>query len=175
LRRELRKYPGVATPDGPTVAALVQALIGDELPAVNVDVIGVGASVYDILTTVRGLPVAGINVGEGSKARDRSGKLGFLNLRAEAYWKLREALDPDLGHGLALPPDRELLADLCAPKWSLTARGIQVESKEDIKKRLGRSTDCADAVVLAHYFVPPVKPPAAAPVGTTRQSTWRGR
>jgi hypothetical protein len=36
--------------------------------------------------------------------------------------------------------------------------GIQVEDKDDIVKRLGRSPDCADAVVLA------AMPPTTAPV-----------
>jgi hypothetical protein len=40
--------------------------------------------------------------------------------------ELREALDPDQpdGSAIALPPDPELRADLCAPTWKLTARGI---------------------------------------------------
>ncbi|HEV3151304.1 MAG TPA: terminase, partial [Acidobacteriaceae bacterium] len=43
----------------------------------------------------------------------------------------------------------ELLSDLTAPRWAMTMQGIKVEPKEDIVKRLGRSPDCADAVVLA--------------------------
>jgi hypothetical protein len=64
---------------------------------------------------------------------------------------VREALDPDSGQDIALPPDRDLRADLTAPRWSITARGIQVESKEEIRKRIGRSPDAGDAVMLAHY------------------------
>jgi hypothetical protein len=48
-----------------------------------------------------------------------------------------------------LPMDRELLGDLTAPKWTNTTSGVKIESKEDIKKRLGRSTDCGDAVAMA--------------------------
>ena len=73
------------------------------------------------------------------------------NVRAEAYWGLREALDPVKGDNLTLPDDPELLADLVAPHWKLSASGIQIESKDEIKARLGRSPDCGDAVVLAHY------------------------
>jgi hypothetical protein len=43
------------------------------------------------------------------------------------------------------------MADLVAPQWKITASGIQIESKDDIKKRLARSPDCGDAVVLANY------------------------
>jgi hypothetical protein len=42
-----------------------------------------------------------------------------------------------------------LLADLCAPRWKLTPQGIRVELKEETRKRLGRSPDRADAVILA--------------------------
>jgi len=48
-----------------------------------------------------------------------------------------------------------LLSDLTAPRWTMTMQGIKVEPKEDIVKRLGRSPDCADAVVLA-ILRPPV-------------------
>ncbi len=57
-----------------------------------------------------------------------------MNKRAELYWKLREALEPDNLHAIVLPPDAKLLADLAAPRWRLTPRGVQVESKIDIVK-----------------------------------------
>ncbi|MHB0874561.1 MAG: terminase [Anaerolineae bacterium] len=144
----LQKHAGRTTPDGGSVAALAMAAAAGTVATINVDVIGVGASAYDTLRANK-LPVVAINVAAGSDALDHSHQLGFVNLRAELYWRMREALDPEKGDGLALPPDPELLADLCAPRWELRARGIQVEAKEDIVKRLGRSTDCGDAVVLA--------------------------
>jgi hypothetical protein len=62
-------------------------------------------------------------------------KLRFVNKRAEAYWRFREALDPDQEGGsvIALPPDDELKADLCAVHWELAANGIKLEPKIDIK------------------------------------------
>ena len=50
-----------------------------------------------------------------------------------------------------LPPDTELEEDLCTPCWSMRTNGIKIESKEDIKKRIGRSPDCADAVTLSWF------------------------
>ncbi|HUT20574.1 MAG TPA: terminase, partial [Anaerolineae bacterium] len=45
-----RKWPGVMTPDGPSVAALVLSELGDTTETgINVDVIGVGSAVYDAL------------------------------------------------------------------------------------------------------------------------------
>jgi len=144
---ELKCYPGASTPDGQAVAAL--ALANRQGRAViNVDVVGVGASVYDHLKRIAE-KIVPINGASGSMATDKSGQLRFVNLRAELWWKLREALDPANGMGLCLPPDRALLADLCAPTWQLTHRGIQIESKEDIKARLGRSPDRGDAVAYA--------------------------
>ena len=72
--------------------------------------------------------------------KTKDGALGFANKRAEVWWKFREGLDPDQPDGsvIALPPDPELRADLCAPTWKLTARGVLLESKDDIRKRLGR-------------------------------------
>jgi hypothetical protein len=144
---ELDKHAGTSTPNGPAVAALVARSARDDC-TINVDVIGVGSAVYDALCAQDGINVRGINFAERSSGCDKSGKLRFVNLRAEYYWKFREALDPETGDDIALPPDSQLLSDLCAPKWSLTVRGIKIEDKEEIKKRLGRSPDSGDAVVL---------------------------
>jgi hypothetical protein len=147
---QLVKVPGAETPDGPTAAALVLAHHSGSA-TVNVDVIGVGGSVYDVLKDGRGLDVVPVNNAEASDLRDKSGKFRLVNVRAASYWSLREALDPTSGQALALPPDRELLADLTAPRWKVTASGILIEAKEDIIRRIGRSPDCGDAVVLAHW------------------------
>src|SRR5262249_39506396 len=77
--------------------------------------------------------------------------LKFYNPRAEDWWRFREELDPnqEFGSSMALPPDQQLKAELASPRWELTPRGIKVEEKAEIIKRLGRSTDCADACVQA--------------------------
>jgi hypothetical protein len=145
--------PGVETPTGPAVAALVQrearALPAKAEPAIFVDVIGIGASAYDSL---EGSPwqVEAVNVGAGSKDSDRSGRLQFGNLRAEKWWKFREALDPDHGDGLSLPEDPDLLTELCSPRYTVRSGKIWIESKDEVRERIGRSTDRADAVILAH-------------------------
>lgn len=142
------KLPPSMTVSGTAVAAKVLEAT-HRGAAINIDVIGVGASVYDALDAMSIENIHGLNGSEKSEARDRSGRLGFANKRAEWWWRMREALDPEHGDHLALPDDPELTADLAAPRWKLTARGIQVESKEDIIKRLRRSPDKGDAAVYA--------------------------
>lgn len=145
----LEKHPGIATPDGPAVAALLASDVVAEVP-IGIDIIGIGSSGYDTLK-YQDANVIAVNFGEGTTERDRSGKFKLRNVRAAAYWALREALDPVHGDDLALPPDPELFADLIAPRWKVTVAGILIEDKEEIKARLGRSPDCADAVVIGHY------------------------
>ena len=152
---ELKKSPGIQTPDGESVAVLV-AQEWQPGAGVNLDVIGVGTAAYDATVKYK-IPVNGVNNAEASTKTDRSGKFKFINRRAEAYWQFRESLDPVTGVDICLPPDPELKADLCAPRWKLTVRGIQVESKDDIIARLKRSPDCGDATVLAS-MLPPAPP-----------------
>lgn len=141
--------PGQSTPNGQAVATLVMNMRRDDA-TVNIDIGGVGTSPYDVLAEKIGMKAVAMNGAEGSDARDKSGQLAFVNARAEWYWKLREALDPVGGDELAIPPDPELLADLTTPRWKLTARGIQIEAKEEIIKRIKRSPDKGDSLVYAH-------------------------
>jgi len=151
----LQKHPGRDTPDGQEVFRLVQSALAPNPKAiVNVDVIGVGASVYDLCRAGGQWNVKPFNAAASCDKRDRAGVLKFRNMRAYAWWHLREALDPVHGDGIALPPDPELLADLTAPRWSMTLSGVLVEAKEDVADRLKRSTDCGDAVVMAAIPAP---------------------
>lgn len=159
------QVPGSQTPDGPSAAAFALEGAGPQT-RFNVDVIGVGASAFDHLRTARGEGrVCAVNASEGTDEMDRAATLGFRNVRALMWWRMREALDPANGQEIALPPDDELLEDLAAPTWKLTALGIQVEGKDEIRKRLGRSTNVGDAVVQTEY-TPPVEAPRT--VTTTR-------
>ena len=113
---------------------------------------GYGGPMYEHLTS-NNVEVYRYKGAESSTRRSRDGQLKFKNKRSAAIWAMREALDPGQpgGSPIALPPDPRLVADLTAPTWKLTPNGVQVESKEDVCKRLGRSTDRGDAVVMAWY------------------------
>lgn len=145
-------YPGTATPDGPKVAGYTIAELRDSAP-IHIDVIGVGASPYDFLNQM-GVQVYGVNVSESARGVDRSGKLRFFNLRTELWWRMREALDPSANNGIALPDDKRLLADLCAPLWRVQGKTVYVESREQIETRIHRSPDWASAYILALIDTP---------------------
>lgn len=147
-------YPGKETPDGPAVAGQVIAAKRDGAP-IHIDVIGVGSSPYDFLRDTQ--QTIGVNVAEASFSRDRSGTLSFFNLRSELIWRVREALDPTNNTGIALPPDKKLLGDLCTPKWSLSGKKIKVQSREEIVKELGKSPDYLSALALALIDTPKLK------------------
>ena len=75
----------------------------------------------------------------------------FANARAEAAWRLRDALE---ARKLPLPPDESLHEELLAIEWGVDAQGrIAIEAKDDIKARLRRSPDRADAVILLAWEV----------------------
>ncbi len=118
-----------------------------------VDVIGIGAGVVDRLRE-EGMAADGFNASAASSKKDATGELGFVNARAAAWWNLRDLLDPSRGADICLPPEDRLTGDLTAPHWKVMSGGrIQIESKDDIRKRIGRSTDDADAVVMALWTV----------------------
>jgi len=127
-------------------AGRVAAVLGKD--KANVDVIGIGAGVVDRLRE-QGFDAVGVNFGAGTDRTDKSGEVEMLNVRAAAWWGMRERLMED---EIALPIDDELTGDLVAPRYGYTSSGkLKVESKDDIRKRLGRSPDAGDAVVLAYY------------------------
>jgi hypothetical protein len=118
-----------------------------------VDVIGVGAGVYDRLKE-KGLKPAPYTGAGKTKGRDRSRQYGFANVRSEAYWRLRELLDPEYEPTLALPPDDLLISDLTTPRWEITTGippKIKIENKDSVVERLGRSPDRGDAVAASLY------------------------
>jgi len=117
-----------------------------------VDTIGIGAGVVHRLREL-GFPVDGFIANSGTELTDKSGLVRFANWRAAAWWLFREMLEPDGKFGVCLPPDTDetdLIGDLTAPTYKVMSNGkILVESKESVRKRLGRSTDYADAVIMA--------------------------
>jgi hypothetical protein len=134
-----------------TVGRVKGHLDSDPQARAMVDVIGIGAGVLDRLRE-QGCRAEAFNASAGTRNKDATGELGFANVRSAALWLMREILDPSGDPDVALPPDDELLGDLTAPKWKILSGGkIAVESKDEIRKRIGRSTDAGDATVQAFW------------------------
>lgn len=109
----------------------------------SVDDSGLGGGVTDRLVE-QGVDVVPYIAGESPFDKER-----FLNRRAETWWAIREALQRG---EISLPPDDQLAADLTNIKYTYTSKGqIKLESKDDVKKRLGRSPDRGDALAIALY------------------------
>ena len=122
--------------------------VADRLKAINikVDAIGLGEGVWRDLER-EGYPVTPMVGGASPLDESRN----YRNQRAEIYWQFRERLQENRAW---LPDYPELIAELGTIRYSQTASGqtVQVESKKDIKKRLGRSPDLADACVYAFAY-----------------------
>lgn len=125
----------------------IEALRKTKATVAKVDVIGIGAGVVDRLEEQR-YPVQEMNSSEAAYDNER-----FVNKRAEWYWALRERFQSG---DIAIPPDDELASQLASLKYKFDSRGrIQIESKEEMRKRGLPSPDKADALMLA--FAPSVK------------------
>ncbi len=123
----------------------------DELDELSVDIIGLGSGVYDRLDEL-GYDVIGVNV--GSSPTDDEAKEKFYNLRAEVFWNLRTLFKPNREgkSEISIPDDKELIQELQAITYKFSSeKKIRIESKDEIKKKIGRSPDKADALSLAFF------------------------
>jgi phage terminase large subunit len=113
-----------------------------EIGDVCVDSIGIGAGVVDKLLS-DGIDCRGVNVSEAPSIKGQ-----HLNLRSELWESCKlwfEGLD------VVIPNDEQLIAELCSVRYSFSSTGkVKVESKDDIRRRLGNnaSPDAADALIL---------------------------
>lgn len=132
------------------VANLLTNIIGEFKPArVFLDLGNTGAGVYDMLVD-RGFSkvVRGVNFGAKAINDDR-----YFNKRAEMWDLAAQWLKSELP--VQLVQDDELIDDLCSVNKNYDNKGrLQLESKDKIKERSGRSPDKGDAFVLT--FAEPV-------------------
>lgn len=134
--------------------------------AVSIDTIGEGAGTYARIVEIceesngRLDPEAVISCKysewgdfDPNNLTDVTGQYHFANMRAYLFWAVRDWLDPDKGSNAMLPPGGSILEEATEIKWSFHSNGkIIIEPKDDIKERLGHSTDEFDA--LANTFHP---------------------
>jgi hypothetical protein len=140
---------------------VIEAIRETGATSVKVDSIGIGWGVAGRLTEVgkegkHSAKIHPVNVSEKSTEPDR-----FPRLRSQLWWKVGRQLSEDRGWDLSqlVEDDRErLVTQLTAPKYWMDSSGrIVVEPKDETRKRLGRSPDNADALLLA-FYTPPLSP-----------------
>lgn len=131
--------------------AIVDKLSGTKNASIGVDAIGVGLGLASQLKR-QNYNIVAIKTSRSSKKKDRSGVFTFLNLRAEMWWRLREALDPMNPYPIGLPSDTKLRTELTSVKYERTPNDhLKIEDKNRIRERLGRSPDIADALTMALF------------------------
>jgi hypothetical protein len=135
----------------------VARIIREDKPAkVFVDSTGMGIGIVDRLHEQGYDEVVGVNFA-GKPVEpptlDETGKPGGgpANRRAELYQNLKTALEARL----QLPDSDSLHGDLTSVGYRYDSSGrLLLESKDDVRKRLGGSPDEADAVALT--FAEPI-------------------
>jgi hypothetical protein len=121
----------------------IRRIIDKERPAkVCIDCIGVGAGIVDRLLELGYDCVEGVNVARSANDKDK-----FRNLRAELWHDMREWLAQDLP--VQIPDSDELLGDLTSLGYKFDSSGrLQIESKDELRKRGMKSPDCADSLAI---------------------------
>lgn len=122
------------------------------IEAFAVDEIGVGAGVVDRLRELE-YQVIAVNSSEKSSEADK-----YYNVRAEVYGRGAEMFRD--GNVSLLPEDTELMEQLSWAKYKVIKSNglIQIEAKEDIKKRYSKSPDYADSYLNGLWAIGKVKP-----------------
>lgn len=133
--------------DGPDLAGAVTKWLLDhresprEKPLVRVDVIGIGASAFDVLRRSKEIEAVAVNSSETANDPEK-----FANVRAEMHFSVTAWLEA----GGALCPTERLEGELAAAEYSFDGSGrYVVEGKKSLKARLGRSPDGGDALGLS--------------------------
>jgi hypothetical protein len=142
---------------------------------VKIDSIGVGWGVAGLLEEWglegrHNSEVWAVNVAQAAYDRDQ-----FANQRAEMWWTARELLQPNEEgeQELALEVDHQTAAQLAAPSYRSNSTGrLQIESKDEMRKRGVGSPDRAEAILLALFEPPRHEIPAVAPLSITGQNSW---
>lgn len=136
------------------VAGMLIKPLSNKRTMAFIDTIGEGAGVYSRLQELGYENAVSCKNSEGADGlNDVTGVYEFVNMRAYLYWAVRDWLDPKNKNNPCLPLNDKLMEEATEIKWSFQSNGkILIEKKEDIKKRLKRSTDYFDT--LANTFYP---------------------
>lgn len=159
-----RSFNSGGTADHMEIAGKIRAeRVSHPKMLVSIDTIGEGAGVFSRCveneTSQNKQYIISCKYSEGAKNNsgkdltDLTGQHRFLNMRAYLFWAVRDWLNPKNNTGAMLPPDPQFDEEASEIRWAFRSDGkIQIEAKEEIKKRIGRSPDKFDA--LANTFYP---------------------
>jgi hypothetical protein len=146
--RELSEDPATIAP------MVVRAIVESGATRVKIDEIGVGRGLIGELRNRRDVSARIVPVNVAARAREPS---KFSNVRAEMWWEVGRELSRLGGWDLSVMENADTtVAQLLQPGWDTAPAGgaIRIESKDEIRKRLKRSPDNADALLLAYYEPP---------------------
>jgi hypothetical protein len=149
IRRKGRKAYGLETHynvDTMELVGIIRRIIDKEQPRrVCIDSIGIGAGVVDRLHELGYDIVEGVNVARRATEPDK-----YKNLRAELWDWMRTWLIQDMP--VQIPDSDELQTDLCGLGYKYDSSDrLQIEGKDDAKKRGLLSPDTSDALMLTFY------------------------
>jgi hypothetical protein len=124
---------------------------------------GWAAGAADVLKASRRAPI-NVQMHAPATAVDR-----YRNRRAELWFEMAEWIR----RGGGLPDVPELIGELTTPTYTFVNGRFQLEDKDQIKARLGRSPDLADALALT--FAVPERAPQRVRTTGHRRTRFQGR
>ncbi len=145
-----------------TCGRLLESLRTTGAVEARVDQIGIGRGIADRAKELK-KPVIGVSVSNSPEPMPKKEEEGYYNLRAQGWWFVRTLFEADL---IDLDEkDEDLIAELAAIRFKRTSSGqIQIESKDEAKRRGVPSPNRADSMMLS-----------ILKVRTRQKATWGKR
>lgn len=140
----IEKLHGKRTTD---TAGRLTARYRERKRSIATDDAGVGGGVTDTLVD-NGIPVLPVDFGSAADGPDNQKR--YANLKAQIYWEFKEEVEnnPDFH----LPDDEDLRDEATTIRYGHDRHGrVQIESKDEYRKRTGKSPDTLEAVLIALY------------------------
>jgi hypothetical protein len=148
---------------------IIQAIRQGRPQKVAIDSIGVGFGIIGMVKQNKALPKGTqILPFNSASSPDPHNKSLYGNARAEVWWEARLLFQKGKIDTSMADNRDDLDAQLITPRYHITKGKIYVESKDDIRQRLGRSPDNADAFMyavhatLANITLTVARPPQTA-------------
>ena len=136
-------YAGLSTTATASRSAIVNSKAKGNFIIVDAD--GVGSGTVDTLNDMNLKDVEIIELHSAGKSTDEQ----YMNLRAQMWMTAKKRAEEGRA---SIPDDEMLIEELLEVRFFFNKKGkIQIELKEDIKERIGRSCNRADAWVYLQW------------------------